>query len=189
MVKKSAAPVRRRLLDAADATFYRSGVHATGIDAVVRYAGVAKMSLYAHFGAKDDLVAAWLDEHDRAWRGWLESRVTALARTPERRVLAIFDALGEWFASDDFRGCAFINTSAEFPELAHPVRLACRAHKAAVRRFIKKLLTEARLPRPERLSSELMLLVDGAIASASVEDDRTAARVAKQAAQRLIEAG
>jgi AcrR family transcriptional regulator len=188
MPAKKPGSTRRRLLDAAEATFYHSGVHATGVDALVREAGVAKVSLYAHFGAKDGLVAAWLDERDRTWRTWLESRVYALARTPERRLLAVFDALGEWFSSDDFRGCAFVNCSAEYPELAHPVRLAARAHKAAVRGFIRRLIADAELPRAERLSSELMLLVEGAINCAVVEDDRTAARSARAVAARLIAA-
>ncbi|GAC1534165.1 MAG: TetR/AcrR family transcriptional regulator [Candidatus Velthaea sp.] len=162
-------------------------MRATGVDAVVRRAGVAKMSLYAHFAAKDDLVAAWLDERDQRWRTWLDARVRAIARTPERRILAVFDALGEWFATDDFRGCAFVNTSAEYPDLAHPVRIACRAHKAAVRRYIRALVSDTKLPRAERLVGELMLLVEGAISSALVEDDRTAARIARSAATRLLE--
>ncbi len=188
MPEKKDVTVRERLLAAAETTFYRTGVHATGVDALVREAGVAKMSLYAHFGTKDDLVAAWLTGRDVRWRAWLDSRVQALARTPERRLLAVFDALGEWFASDDFRGCAFVNTCAEYPDLAHPVRIAARAHKSAVRRYLRRLVVEAGLSRPERLASELMLLVEGAITSALVEDDRTAARAARTLATRLIAA-
>ncbi len=110
----------------------------------------------------------------------------ALARTPERRILAVFDALGEWFRTDDFRGCAFANASAEYPDLAHPVRLAARKHKAALRAYLRTLVVAAGLARPERLSGDLMLLVEGAIASALVEDDRTAARAARALAARLI---
>jgi AcrR family transcriptional regulator len=179
---------RERLLCAAETTFYRAGVHATGVDAIVREAGVAKMSLYANFRTKDDLVVAWLAEHGRAWRAWLEGRVRILARTPERRLLAVFDALGEWFASDGFRGCAFVNCCAEFPDLAHPVRLAARAHKTAIRSYLRRLIVEAGLPRAERLATELMLLVEGAITAAVVEDDRTAARAARAVAARLIAA-
>lgn len=186
MAPKMLSSTRQRLIEAAEATFYGAGVHATGVDTLIRRAGVAKMSLYAHFGAKDDLVAAWLAERDVTWRQWLEGRVSVLARTPERRLLAVFDALGEWFSRDDFRGCAFVNCSAEFPDLAHPVRLAARAHKAAVRTFLRRLIEEANLPRPDRIANELMLLVEGAINCAVVEDDRTAARVARSAAARLI---
>jgi AcrR family transcriptional regulator len=182
------APPRRRLLDAADRLFYGSGIHAVGVDAIVRRAGVAKASLYANFGTKDALVEAYLLERDRRFREWLDERVRALARTPERRILAVFDALGEWFRTDDFRGCAFANASAEYPDLAHPVRLAARKHKAALRAYLRTLVVAAGLARPERLSGDLLLLVDGAIAAALVEDDRTAARTARAVAARLIAA-
>jgi AcrR family transcriptional regulator len=188
MPATTAPAPRRRLLDAASHLFYGSGIHAVGVDAIVGRAGVAKASLYAHFGTKDALVEAYLLERDRLFRAWLDERVRALARTPERRILAVFDALGEWFRTDAFRGCAFANASAEYPDLAHPVRLAARKHKAALRAYLRGLVVAAELARPERLSGDLMLLVEGAMASALVEDDRTAARVARALAARLIAA-
>ena len=52
---------RERLVDTAEALFYARGITATGVDTVVREAGVSKPTLYAHFRSKDELVAAVLE--------------------------------------------------------------------------------------------------------------------------------
>src|SRR2546423_14053671 len=54
-------PVRERLLDAADALFYRDGISRTGVDAVLAEAQVSTATLYAQFGGKDGLIAAYLN--------------------------------------------------------------------------------------------------------------------------------
>ena len=65
---RNKAKTRRRLLDAARELFYGDGICATGVGAVTERAGVTKMTLYAHFRSKDDLVAAYLEDNDRRWR-------------------------------------------------------------------------------------------------------------------------
>src|ERR1700758_112237 len=67
----SSAEVRDRILRTASTLFYQRGVRAVGVDLVVEKAGVAKTSLYRHFGTKDDLIAAFLDREDQDfWRTW-----------------------------------------------------------------------------------------------------------------------
>ena len=75
---KGVAPeegVAGRILDSACQLFYKEGLRATGIDRVLSRAGAAKASLYAHFGSKDDLVAAYLERQAREWRALVEERV------------------------------------------------------------------------------------------------------------------
>src|ERR1700759_4882602 len=63
--------VRDKILDTASDLFYRLGVRAVGVDLVVEKAGVAKTSLYRHFGTKDDLIAAFLEREDADfWGTW-----------------------------------------------------------------------------------------------------------------------
>jgi AcrR family transcriptional regulator len=57
-------PVRQRILDTASEMFYRDGVRAVGIDAIIAPSGVAKMSLYRNFPSKDALVTAWLEDRN-----------------------------------------------------------------------------------------------------------------------------
>lgn len=175
-----------RIIAAADELFSKDGVRATAVESVMRRAGVTDAEFAAVFNGKDDLVAAWLDERDRTWMAWLDERVRSLAPSPGGRVLALFDALAEWFGSDEFRGSAFINTAIEYPDPAHRIRIACRAHKVAFRRYIRQLLLDAHVASAERLAAEIELLAGGAITAAVVEDDGTAARVARAAAAKLL---
>ena len=65
---------RDRVFDVAADLFYREGVRAVGVDAIVKKAGVAKISLYRTFPSKDDLVLAYLkDRQSEFWRQWDEA--------------------------------------------------------------------------------------------------------------------
>ena len=182
-------PPRERILQAAARLFYAQGFHSTGIDRIIAEAGVAKMSLYQHFRSKEELIGAFLARRDDFWCDWLQGRVEALASTPRARLLAVFDALGEWFASDGFRGCAFINAAAEFTDARHSARVLSRQHKERVLAYLQGLVEAAGLARPAELAAQLALLVEGAIVTAQVgtpaEALNTAAR-AKTMARRLL---
>ena len=49
-------------METASALFYAEGIHAVGVDRVVRDSGVAKATLYQHFRSKEELVAACLQQ-------------------------------------------------------------------------------------------------------------------------------
>ena len=78
-----------RLLHAAALLFYNNGIVATGIDAIVKRAGVAKKSLYNNFASKADLVTQYLQFRHAEWLSLYESRVSQ-TQGPAERVLAIF---------------------------------------------------------------------------------------------------
>jgi AcrR family transcriptional regulator len=177
---------RERILDAAAELFYREGIRAVGVDMVVDRAGVAKASLYHHFRTKDDLAAAVLRRRDERWRRWLLDPVEASGTNPEKRVLAVFDALRTWFASDEFRGCGFINAAAEFPDRDHPARIAAREHKLAVLADLVKLVEQIGVRDPKKLARRLFLLMEGAMATAYVEGATWPATDAKAAAEVLL---
>ena len=52
---------RTRILEAADRMFTEQGIREVGVDAIGAAADTAKTTLYAHFGSKDALVAAYLE--------------------------------------------------------------------------------------------------------------------------------
>jgi len=185
----ASTPPRERILQTAARLFYADGFHHTGIDRIIAEAGVAKMSLYQHFRSKDELIGAFLERRDDYWCNWLRERVEALAGTPRARLLAVFDALGEWFTSSDFRGCAFINAAAEFTDARHSARVISRQHKERVHAYLKELAEAAKMSRPGELAAQLALLVEGAIVTAQVgpsQEATDAAPRAKAIARRLL---
>ena len=180
--------VREKILDAAFALFYKGGIHATGIDRVVEDAKVTRMTLYRHFPSKHELVLAVLNRRDQQWLDWFKGRVETLATTPQERLLAIYDALGEWFHQEDFYGCAFINAAAEFSEKEHPAHCISSNHIRAVRDYIYGLCLSSGGSEAEALSTRLSLIAEGAIVLAYVMGDRECGAAAKGAARLLLEA-
>ncbi|MEJ0001390.1 MAG: helix-turn-helix domain-containing protein [Verrucomicrobiota bacterium] len=120
--------------------FRDRGFHATGIDAVLAESGVAKRTLYLHFRSKDELILAALAQRDLEWRDWFRKAIARRAETPEKRLLAIYDALEEWFLRPDFHGCMFINAAAEFPQLSSLIHRECSRHKELVREIVADLV-------------------------------------------------
>lgn len=175
------------LLAAADRLFYRHGIQAVGMDALREEAGLSLRRMYRLYPSKDALVAAYLHSRDVRWRRWLRESVEQRCSEPAQRPLAVFDALAEWFASEDFRGCALVNATAELGEAAPEARRQAARHKRAVRAYLAELLTGAGRPDDaQETAARLMLLIDGAIVEASLgADDRAITRARAIAAHLL----
>lgn len=180
------ASPRERLIDTALELFNRQGYRATGIDGLLAEAGCAKMTLYNQFGSKEGLIRAALEARDSRWRTWLRNRVEALAASPRERLLAVFDALEEWFRRPEFRGCLFAKAAAEYPELADPVHRAAARHQRELLAYLRGLAADAGARRPAPLARALMLLVQGAITVTQVNGPVGAAETARRAAEALI---
>jgi AcrR family transcriptional regulator len=176
---------RERLLAAADELFYEEGVHTVGIDRVIERAGVAKATLYSAFGSKDELIRAYLLARHAARQ---ERMTRKLARydSPRERLLGVFDVLGESFAEPGFRGCAFVNASAE-TRPGSAVEEVSDESRAWVRSLFTELGRAAGAIDPGRLARQLALLYDGATVSARMDRDPTAAAAARTVAAALID--
>src|ERR687897_3849069 len=165
-----AEATRRRLLDAADGLFYADGIRSTGVVAIVERAGVTKMTFYAHFASKAELVCAYLRERDARWRELLEGTLAG-EEGASGKPLAVFDAYREFGVLSGLRGCAFVNCAAEFPDRGHPARRVAREHKAAMRRRLADLAAEAGAEEPGALAERLFVLLEGAYVTAAMEGD------------------
>ena len=177
---------RARILDAAYELFSRNGVQAVGIDAVISHSGVARQTLYRHFGSKEDLVLAFLERRDELWtRRWLEAEVRERATDPAGRLLAIFDVFDGWFRRRDFEGCSFINLMLEHPDPAGAVHRASVSYLAAIRGFLEDLAREAGIAGAQDFAREWHILMKGSIVAAA-EGDRDAARRAQRLGALLL---
>jgi len=177
---------RARILDAAYELFSRNGVQAVGIDAVISHSGVARQTLYRHFGSKEDLVLAFLERRDELWtRRWLEAEVLERATDPAGRLLAIFDVFDGWFRRRDFEGCSFINLMLEHPDPAGAVHRASVSYLAAIRGFLEDLAREAGIAGAQDFAREWHILMKGSIVAAA-EGDRDAARRAQRLGALLL---
>ncbi|MCH8846441.1 MAG: TetR/AcrR family transcriptional regulator [Proteobacteria bacterium] len=177
---------REQIVSVALKLFYQNGFHATGIDRIIKEAGVSKKTLYNHFKSKDELVLAALRKRDELFRNNLMRKTERLGSTAKERLLSVFDAIGEWLHEKDFAGCMFINASAEYSETNNPSHILCAEHKRLVREYIRDLAVQAEMGNPEELSQQLNLLIEGAIVDAHVSGNKDAADQAKKIALILV---
>jgi AcrR family transcriptional regulator len=178
---------RERVLEAATRLFLRDGFRAVGVDTIVAEAGVAKMTLYAHFPSKDDLIVAYLERANRQFWAWLDG-ASAAVDDPRGKLLAMFDAVGKLANSPQCLGCTFQGTAAEFPDPQHPGHRVALAHKQAVRARLRALAEQAQLREPDDLADQLLLLMDGAWVAARMFGPDNPSGQAATAARTLIEA-
>jgi AcrR family transcriptional regulator len=178
---------RERIVRAAGDLFYAEGIHAVGVDRVTAAAGVAKATMYQQFRSKDELVAACLQRRAEQWRASVADPVLALPGSAARRIGAVFERLGKTFAAPGYRGCPFINAAAEYPGPDGPVAAAIAAHRAQVRGLFAELLAGVPAARRAALTDQLVLLYDGTMVGAQLDQGPRAARRARAAARQLLE--
>lgn len=178
---------RQRILDTAFRLFYAHGIRAVGIDRIIAESEVAKATFYKHFPAKDDLVVAYLDKVDGIWGDQLRAAAEAAGPDPAEQLVGMFDALASASRRDGYRGCAFINAAAE-NQPGTRVHERTLAHKNAVRAWVRDLAERAGADDPDALARALTLLLDGGLASGSLDAQPDAPAVAKAAARALVDA-
>ena len=176
---------REAVVDAADRLFYGRGIQAVGMDEIRAAAGISLKRMYALFPSKETILAEVLRRRNEQWTaGILQSAHDV--PTPNDKLLSIFDFLAAWFAQDDFRGCAFINSFGELGATAPLVADAARAHKVGFQRYVADLVSQA--GAPPALAPQIALLAEGAQTTAAISGSPEAATDARSAAQTLLEA-
>jgi len=160
---------RERLLSTASRLFYAEGLHAVGIDRIVATASVTRATLYRHFPSKDDLVVAYLTAADTAMR----DRIAGLrgqAATADDTIRAISRSIADDIETTGFRGCAFLNAAAEYPNPAHPVHQAVLTHRQWLLDTMTELFDATGKPDAEPAARHFVMLRDGAMTAGCLTD-------------------
>jgi hypothetical protein len=105
-----------------------------------------------------------------------------------KQLLLVFDALEGWMATENYRGCGFINAQAELPDGDHPGRRVIGEDKVWLLGYLRELAERANVRNPRRLAYSLLILLEGATVTASLGVVPSAIGNAKQVAKVLIDA-
>jgi AcrR family transcriptional regulator len=152
---------RERIIKTARDLFRRHGIRGVGVDTIAEKAGTNKMTLYRHFGSKDELVIVCLREFEREaeilWQGLEKAHPgDPLAQLHGWVRLAAACALG------DMRGCDMANVAVELAEDQHPARHVIEEFKTAQRNRLARLCRDAGIAKADQLADSLSLLIEGA---------------------------
>jgi AcrR family transcriptional regulator len=152
---------RERIIRTARDLFRKHGIRGVGVDTIAEQAGTNKMTLYRHFGSKDDLIIACLRdvgaEADAMWADF----ETAHAGDPMAQLHDWVHA-GAECAVGDTRGCDMANAAVELAESDHPARHVIEEFKTAQRDRLAKLCRDAGIVKADLLADTLSLLIEGA---------------------------
>ena len=176
---------RDLVVNAADRLFYGRGIQSVGMDTIRSEAGIPLKRMYAVFPSKDALVAEVLRGRNAAWTEGIRAFADTV-ESPREKLLAVYDFLSAWFAQDDFRGCAFINSFGELGATAPAVAEAARSHKRSFQDYVAGLVAE--IGAPPVLARQLALLAEGAQTTAAISRSAEAATDARAAATVLLDA-
>jgi AcrR family transcriptional regulator len=180
--------VRDRILNTARDLFYRQGIHAVGVDTVVAESGVAKTSLYRWFTSKDALIVAVLEkEAEDRWAGW-DYTAARSGSDPREKLRAQLAGIVKFVTGPKYRGCPFMNVTAEFADAQHPARHVAREMMEELRRRVRALVDPLNVRNPEELTEQLVMLIDGAFSSAQVFGKEGPHQLLVSAADALVDA-
>lgn len=174
-----------RILAAAAELFYANGLRGVGVDQVIAASGVAKSTLYVHFRSKDELVAAYLRRTDDSWMAQLQAAAARTGDDPREQLVGLFDALTDAFDRHGFFGCPFVSAAVE-ADLDSEARAITVQHAQRRQVWLTELSERAGAGSAESLARHLGLLIDGALISGRLLQNRTVVDEAKTAARLLV---
>jgi AcrR family transcriptional regulator len=155
---------RERILAAARDLFRRHGIRGVGVETIADAADTNKMTLYRHFGSKEDLIVAYLRgvaiEVDAMWQD-LERDHPGDTQAQLKAWLVLAE---ECIASDE-RGCELATAAIELTGDDHPGRRIIEELKTSHQKRLVALCRQAGISEPEVLADTLTLLLEGARAS------------------------
>ena len=186
----TAGPVAQaQILDAAEDLFYLEGARNVGIDAVVKRAGVNKMSLYRQFESKEDLLRHYLLRRDKKFWVYIDASIDKHPGEPRAQLRQLFADLALRTSAANYRGCPFVNIAVEFPDRSHIARRMVADNKERLLKRLLELAKGAGAADASCLSKALALLIEGAYAASQTYGPGSSLMTAlPKAAEVLIDA-
>lgn len=177
--------LKRKILNVATDLFQTRGINSTGVDTIVAVAGTTKMTLYKHFGSKEDLILEVLKSGHQDFIAWITNQLDT--KKSQEKIYYLFDFIDEWVSNPNFRGMGFIKASAEFPSEQNAVHQLSSAQSRQFKQLISGLAIEAQIKDADSLSLQLSILFEGAIQAEQMKRGSSAMKYAKKAAKILID--
>ena len=163
------APAKSRILVNSNRLFYEYGIRNVGVDRIIAESSVTKATFYKHYVSKDNLILEYIRGRSQAAKTAVQMSLSATT-DPHAALRAVILAQAEQMQGPGFRGSAFINAAAEFPEASDPVRLVITAHREWLVDTLTELMRSLHHPVPGDAADDLVMILDGALAGAYTGD-------------------
>lgn len=152
---------RERIIKTARDLFRRHGIRGVGVDTIAEAAGTNKMTLYRHFGSKDELIIACLRDFANDVEGLWQSLQMSHPGDPMAQIHG-WVGMAAACTVGDLRGCDMANVAIELAEDDHPARHVIEEFKTMQRNRLADLCRAAGIEKADQLADTLCLLIEGA---------------------------
>jgi AcrR family transcriptional regulator len=152
---------RDRIIERARNLFRKHGFRGVGVDAIAEATSTNKMTLYRHFGSKDDLIVACIREIAAEVETVWDDLEAADPGDPMAQLHGWVRRAAE-FATGDQRGCDIANAAVELTERDHPARKVIEQFKTIHGSRLANLCRAAGIEQADLLADTLCLLIEGA---------------------------
>ncbi len=181
--------IKQTIIETASDLFYKNGYNLTGINEIIKEAGIAKATLYSHFKSKDDICIAYLQHKNSTFLINIKD-FTKKATKGKKQILALFDFLSDFFVAKDFNGCWCINTVSEIPRENTRILEEIQKQKNQLIFFIEELVEtnlKKRTPKQIKvLARQIYLLYESAVAEAHLHSEKWPIDSAKKICEKVI---
>jgi AcrR family transcriptional regulator len=156
-----------------------------GVEEIVARAQITRSTLYRHFPGKEELVVAYLEAASRYEREQVAAVITP-EQSPEDSVRAVAQAIVGQINNPAFRGCAFLNAAAEYPDADHPVHRAILDHRSWFSELARSLFRPVSGERWEESAELFVMLRDGAMTAGCLADPHRVVEVFLDGVERVL---
>jgi AcrR family transcriptional regulator len=152
---------RDRIVSTACQLFREHGIRGIGVDAIAEAASTNKMTLYRHFGSKDDLVCEALKHSSQTLEKTWKDLETENPGDPRAQLKAWVKARAQCLSSEPY-GCDLANAAVELKEHGHPAHAIIETLKMEQHSRLADLCRSTGVSDPELLADTLSMLLEGA---------------------------
>lgn len=177
-----AQKTRERILEAAARLFYQHGYNATGVEKVIKEAGVNKGNFYYYFKSKEELGVETLRWQQRNFAGQFQSNVPLDDESPLQRLFDSLEGVKQIVSSGNaecpIRGCYYANFSLELSTASAPIRRELVRAFDRLRNYFADLIAKAQAAGelgmhldPQVAAGMIFSLFEGAIIVSKAEQN------------------
>jgi AcrR family transcriptional regulator len=164
---------RERILQAATELFARHGYAGTSVDRLARRSGIAKTAIYHHFGSKERLLAAVLEQAATTWIEGISQAARQSGEPGDRldRALAGMRLLLEekpWILN--LLQILALEVAGERPEVRATLQAIVQRAKGAIVSGMRDVLG-IDLPRADAVAGAILALLDGVALGRLIDPD------------------
>ena len=177
-----------QIIETAFQLFSENGFYATGVDLIMKTAGISKRTMYKYFPTKVNLIIAVLDYYRETYKEKMAGLLERNDISAKEKILAIFGEVQGWTADQSFHGCIAVNAMSEYEGKDKGIEQSCHTFKEWQLDMLNNLCQQMGAQKPLELGYKLFVLMEGMASIAMVRKKEPPIDITQLAEQLVDEA-